>query len=1135
MRFEVPTKSKNPAGILTELATLSAQAQQEPNSPANRSLRTALWQMNQSENYLNNLPLRIRSIPQHQTLNETHLLATGGLSLSWADLPKLFEPGVYRTSGEFEITVSKETAGRFINGAIVTLKHKDNLFHRPEYIKTFENLRPIQFFKAGQTDPKAAERAKTYFAEEALRERGPEFTLAKATVLSINGNTLRIRVDQTLEQKDDKQKELITPFQRHLAYHYSLSLSEFVKQIPHARLALNSEAARAAQERNQSLTNFLHNYTTLCLASPKHFNQIPPKTYLAYTEQIEASSDQPSGPKSFNRLLTQRLVREKEANLPSARQDLLILPGQEPQIAKSLLEKTGTTSALEQNRSLLEHIAGPSATQWLTEILLNIYSPLKPLDHQHTEAKPNHKLSLRMQVANPRDTKEAEQEHEALWDLRSSLNERYSDNSLLDDPSELTLQYRQKNAREETLLLSTQPSFVGTLRYTPDNQNPQTTGLSYSQRIALAIEQITPTSDKLPLNRFHYTGSKIIALFQLPNNAHIQALAKNLAQSVSAAREENQIDRLIRRLLREAHFDKTPTNWTTSEAKTAFDFACAQATHTNLQLSRVSNPIPFLLRTGAISEAQELLSRLPEHQKLDLALRARAASSKQILTAQEQLLEHERNQASSGPAQFAIAAHLATITHQNPPTQPNELASCLNIRQRSFSKEELPLDIPTAANLLKITATAQETEETLQKLRNRTLTLHRAVIAGQELLDQKASYQLQLDSEKILSAIQTPDQSAPNVGPKAGHPDQDSTSETASLLGSLAQGRKATPWTPTAALLLTSAQHTDPKENSALLKIPGEKPIAFKIKMTEEGPSLRTLNPDDQNAQFITEKLSQEIQLLHQAQKGNTLSPTEKLSFHQAEKQLNEHQLPAKLSALENIWLHQEGTESLKACTRILRTQLSTHTDTTKETPALTPITDAIQDKLEKINQCLSAIANKHPDTIALAQLLTLDRKVHETYRDQTNQPAAIALNDQTNTIQTNRLWIAHYLESLQLNPTLVNQAAKAVQHALEENRNPLQISPATEPATKPNTKAKDRTPNYEVTFATLSPSRQFQITPEPFTEALNTIKQTRDNYRMALQHAVQTGILELPPATPNQNKHRSEQAEKAREWIRGI
>jgi hypothetical protein len=264
MHFQVPTKAKDPAGILLELATLS----QEQNPDLQKTVR----QWNQSALYLDNLPIRLRSIPQYLTVNETHYLPTGGLSLSWKDLPKLFAQ--YHTGGQFQIEVPAKLADRFVPGAATQIKHQDNLLHRPEYVKTFGDIDPIQFFKK---DPS---RAKTHFEEEALRERGPEFLLATATVVSVErhdkSTTLHIRVDNT----KDNEKEYLPSFLRHLAYEYSLSLGEFLKQIEPARAALNNELAASAKDTGDSIARFLHQYTTLCLASPKQFSQLPAKRYL---------------------------------------------------------------------------------------------------------------------------------------------------------------------------------------------------------------------------------------------------------------------------------------------------------------------------------------------------------------------------------------------------------------------------------------------------------------------------------------------------------------------------------------------------------------------------------------------------------------------------------------------------------------------------------------------------------------------------------------------------------------------------------------------------------------------------------------------------------------------------------------
>ena len=296
MHFQVPTKAKDPAGILLELATLSQQE--------NPELQRRVRQWNQSPVYLDNLPIRLRSIPQYLTVNETHYLASGGLSLSWRDLPKLFAQ--YHTGGQFEIEVSSKLADRFVPGAATSIKHQDNLLFRPEYLKTFGNTKPIQFFK------KNPNRAKTHYEEEALRQPGPEFLLASATVLSVqrheNSATLRIRVDNI----KDNEKEFLPAFQRHLAYEYSLSLQEYLKQIEPARAALNQELTATANDAGESITQFLHRYSILCLASPKQFNQLPPRRYLEYIQDnANANAATPPQRLPHTRCLPRRSCKPK--------------------------------------------------------------------------------------------------------------------------------------------------------------------------------------------------------------------------------------------------------------------------------------------------------------------------------------------------------------------------------------------------------------------------------------------------------------------------------------------------------------------------------------------------------------------------------------------------------------------------------------------------------------------------------------------------------------------------------------------------------------------------------------------------------------------------------------------------------
>ena len=220
-------------------------------------LQRTVRQWNQAAPYLDNLPIRLRSIPQYLTVNETTYLPTGGIALCWKDLPQFFAQ--YHTGGQFEIKVPLKLADRFVSGASTQIKHQDNLLQRPEYLKTFGDTKPIQFFKR---DPG---RAKAYFEEESLRAHGPEFLLATATIVSVekqdNSATLKIRIDNIKE----KDRDLLPPFLRHLAYEYSLSLNDFLKQLEPVRAALNHELSASAAQSSEPIPRFLHQYSTLCL------------------------------------------------------------------------------------------------------------------------------------------------------------------------------------------------------------------------------------------------------------------------------------------------------------------------------------------------------------------------------------------------------------------------------------------------------------------------------------------------------------------------------------------------------------------------------------------------------------------------------------------------------------------------------------------------------------------------------------------------------------------------------------------------------------------------------------------------------------------------------------------------------
>src|SRR5208283_4268830 len=124
---------------------------------------------------------------------------------------------------------------------------------------------------------------------------------------------------------------------------------------------------------------------------------------------------------------------------------------------------------------------------------------------------------------------------------KALYDHRY-DTPVLEDPEEFQLQYRQTQQHFKKLKIEKSPSFIGALRYTPDYHAPYQSGHSYPQRVALAIEAITPVSDLLPLKRPHYTGPQLLGLFGLPEGQANQDMARRLALSLSAGRQENQVD-----------------------------------------------------------------------------------------------------------------------------------------------------------------------------------------------------------------------------------------------------------------------------------------------------------------------------------------------------------------------------------------------------------------------------------------------------------------------------------------------------------------------------------------------------------------------------------------------------------------
>jgi hypothetical protein len=1145
MHHKVQTKARRNEDILLELF---ARSQQE-----DADLKRAVRQWNQSALYLDNLPIRLRSIPQYLTLNETHYLSTGGLSLSWKDLPKLFAQ--YRTGGVFEIEVSSKLADRFIPGGTTQIKHQDNLLHRPEYLKTFADIDPIQFFRR---DPS---KAKSHFEEESLRSHGPEFLLATATVLAVdkqdNAATIRIRVDNIKE----KDEEFLTPFLRHLAYEYSLSLHEFLKQIEPVRTALNRELAATAKDFGEPVAQFLQHYSALCLACPKLFSQLPPKRYL---QHLEENTDTQTKPLTTQQLLGKALTQAKE-HLPASMQNIMIVPGDDPHTREQLLNKTGAQKALSEFRAILQQIAGPKAVDRLSEILLNSYLPEKPLDHKHTGQQGRHPIEFDMPVSAPRDSAQREEDLDQKMALKTQLQERslYDRHhaAALEDPEEFNLQYRQAqeqfNELNQKVRIETSPSFVGGLRYTPDYHAPHQNGHSYPQRIALAIEAITPGPDLLPLKRHHYTGQQVIALFNVPNSPANQEMARRLALALSAGRQENQIERTVRSLLGAAHYHQQKPAWNPEQAAGAFIYACSNATLPSSilqdknsaaeparnyflpQLSRTSNPIPFLLKAGAFEQAAHAIQTLQPHQKLDLLLRAQNAASRQVLTTAEAALLKEREHASQFPEHLVLTTQLALNQSPFHPTDDivrNPLAATLGIRIRSFNYEESPLPLTLAAQLLNVAANPEQIEETLQKLGNRAAQVQGNLDAAEVLLSRNPAYQLDLDPENILKGLKAGLSGPPSVPESKPQTAQDSD-DLNDLLLSLHQGRKATPWTPSAALLITAAEQSAGKENSALIRIPGEKPVELKIKLTAEHPALRlTTDKADPNGQIVLQSLAQEIDLLYTAKTQNTLSPTETVNFQHADNLLQSRRLPAVLSDLENLLIHQDGVEPLKKFVRGFRSHLNANEASQPHGSSqytFSELNAKVHESQTQVAEAKQAISQKQPLAFELAEHLTLQGLVDQAYSNQMEKPPGIWISGTE--IQTNRLWILHTLNTIAPDPQEIARQAQNVRLSLQNGDSPFSvITPGT-----PSRNANGHSPesHYQILFSAAYRSPQYEITPHPFEQPYQDAKTNRAAYKQALQHAVETGALELPPASSNrsQNKQRQVQKDKAQQWRVGI
>ena len=945
---------------------------------------------------------------------------------------------------------------------------------------------------------------------------------------------------------------------RHLAYEYSLSLQEFLKQIDAARTALNQELAASAKDFGEPVAQFLHQYSTLCLASPKQFSQLPPKRYL---DQLAEKNETEPTALTTQQLLGKALADAKQ-HLPSSMQNIMIVPGDDARTREQLLEKTGVKKALAEFRSILEQIAGPKAVERLSEILLNTYLPNKPLDHKHTDRHGGLPLEFEMPVSAPRDSAQREEDLERKLALKTQLQERAlydrQHDGALEDPEEFNLQYRQAqeqfNELNQKLRIETSPSFVGALRYTPDHHMPYQSGHSYPQRIALAIEAVTPAGDLLPLKRHHYTGSQIIALFNVPNGPGNQEMARRLALALSAGRQENQIDRTVRGLLGAAHYHQQKPAWNAEQAAAAFAYACSNATLPSSiladkstpaqqarnyflpQLSRISNPIPFLLKTGAFQQAAIVLQTLQSHQKLDLVLRAQTAVTKQVLTTPEAALLREREQAAKFPDHLVLATRLALHQHLLPnPIQEissNPLAATLGIRIRSFNYEESGLPLSLAAQLLNVATNQEQTERTLQKLFTRAAQVEANLEAAQTLLSRNPAYQLELDPENILKGLKAHlSRSSPVL---QSQPQAEQASDDLNdLLLSLHQGRKATPWTASATLLITAAEQSAGKENSALIRIPGEKPVELKIKLTPDRPVLRlTTDQSDPNGQLILQSLEQEIDLLHHAKRENALSPTETVNFQHAGNLLQCRRLPAVLSDLENLLVHQDGVEPLKKFVRAFRSQLNASPSSQLNGSSqytLLELHAKIEESRTQVIQAKETISQKQPLALQLAEHLTLEGLVDQAYLNQTEKPPGIWISGTE--IKTNRLWILHSLNTLAPDPLEIAKQAQEVQRSLQTGDSPFSvIAPAT---SLHNTNGRASNNHYKILFSAIARAPQYEITPRPFEQPYQAAKTNRAWYKLALQHALETGVIELPPASSNRthNKQRQVQNDKAQQW----
>ena len=302
------------------------------------------------------------------------------------------------------------------------------------------------------------------------------------------------------------------------------------------------------------------------------------------------------------------------------------------------------------------------------------------------------------------------------------------------------------------------------------------------------------------------------------------------------------------------------------------------------------------------------------------------------------------------------------------------------------------------------------------------------------------------------------------------------------MLNSLHQGRKATPWTNTATLLITVAEQSGGKENSALIKIPGEKPVELKIKLTGEAPVLRlATSKTEPHGQLILHALQQEIELLYTAKNQNKLAPVETLSFQQAATQLEARRLPAILSDLENLLAQQDGIDSLKTFVRTFRAELNS-SSTAKPTAGkhtLPELNAQIEQSQQTVLEARAAIAQKDPNTLQIAEHLVLQRQVHQAYLDQTDKAPGIWISG--NEIQTNRLWILQGLCTLDANPLETAKQSKSVSQAFENAQNPFDV--ITLPKASPADKNNGENNHYRMQFSPIPRLPQFEITPDPFEQ----------------------------------------------------